>query len=147
MSSPLIPTFSYKVSVEGSYVELKNIQNRFLKQGCHLIAESDSSFKLKASSNDFQLAMHPFSKDLLIEGNVENQKIELKVTRASERNFSFYFLGFVCLIAIASFVQNREVKMLMFPLFTVVAIYFYSVLPTHPAHNKIRKLLYNPDEP
>lgn len=147
MPSKIMPSFSYSISVEGNPENLKNIKNRFINEGCQVSSESGDAFALVGSSNNFQMALHPFSNDLKIEGMAKNGNINVTVTRVGERNFSVYLLLFVVAISLASFVQNQQLKMLLFPIFALLGIYIYSFLPSHPAHQKIRKLLRHIDEP
>lgn len=146
MFNKFIPSYAYTITTDGDSDLLKRVKKRIKKVGAKFTADSEMSFSAIVSSNSFAIAMHPFWNDLRLDCRVENGRVNLTVTRAKERAASIFLLVFTVLISIAIFVQKNDPQAAIFPVGAYVGLYLNSLMAFHPAHAKIRKLLYYLDE-
>ncbi|MFN3698372.1 MAG: hypothetical protein ACK4VO_13120 [Pseudobdellovibrio sp.] len=142
----IIPSFSYKLDLEGGAAELYNLKKRLIELGAKSISESETAIILKISSNNLAKAAYPFSNDLMIVAEQKNKKIEIEIIRSGEKNASLIFLVFVFILSIAMCVQDQNLKSIIFPIGLYIGIHLFSFIPAHPAHLKLKKLTRFLDE-
>lgn len=139
----IVPSYKYELSVDGSSEDFKNLRKAFIEKGATILDESKSKVLLKISSNSLMFAMHPFSNDLLIELSHSSEKIIAVVFRKGERTAMIWLFYFFLVLSILICIQDKSLKALVFPVAAYAAIIINSVLPTHPAHRKIRRMIQN----
>lgn len=142
----IIPNFDYKINIQGSLLAPSNIKDRLLQAGAIITSENHNNIVFKVSSNALAASIYPLTKDLILQLITNEKDIELIVTRSGEKKAALFFLSSVTLLSIAICLQEKSLSPLIFPIISYIIIYLLSLVPTHPAHKKIRKLLFHVDE-
>ena len=137
------PSFSYTIELEGAAAELDNLKGKFKNAGAVILMESKDEVSLVASSNTFEKVLFPFANDLNINLKHENNQILFTVVRAGERNAAFILFGVLSVVALAAGFRNADLVILALPVLIYAIMFMYSYLPAHPAHKKIRKLIWD----
>jgi hypothetical protein len=146
----LIPTFSYKYSLEVEDVtkSLSVLKSRFTDKGGLVMAESEHDFVIEIPSGNLALAVNMVPSKLRIHIQIDNgsRGIQVEVFRFGERRFAIVFVLLASVISAAAYLQNREPKALLMPFLFYIFLWLYSFLPAHPAHKAIRNLTKFSDE-
>lgn len=149
LSEKIVPHFRYRfyVSTSDQLSSLRTIRDRLLRQGGVLKGDSNSKIQIEISASKLATTVNFFPNFLTIIVTAKGiSELEIEVVRTSERTAGLSFVAFSTLMCTISFWQNRSPQVFVIPIIFYGLFWIHSILPVHPAHKQLRKILLFADE-